>query len=197
MAKTAKLGAGELTELLTILSPSPVSRAITSITRVGALATVVTAAPHGFNDGDYVTLSGVTPADYNGEVPIDATSPTMFTFAVTGTPATPASVPGAVVFTSDAQGGQGPAWHTLATVRGRMRPLSASELLAAKAINSTQTYEGTIYYRVPQDVTPKMQVQWTPYGYAAPKQLEIHGALPDKDEPRRLLTLDVGEVVAA
>jgi SPP1 family predicted phage head-tail adaptor len=101
------------------------------------------------------------------------------------------------VFHQDAQGGNGPTWHTLATVWGRMRPLSASELLAAKAINSTQTYEGTIYYRVPQDVTPKMQLSWTPFGYVAPKVLEIHGVLPDADEPRRLLTLEVGEVVAA
>jgi len=197
MAKTAtsKTGAGELTEQLTILTPTPVSRAIASITRAGTVATVTTAAPHTFDTGDYVTLSGVTPAAYNGEVPITVTGPSSFTFTVAGSPATPATVPGAVVFTSDAQGGQGPAWHTLATVWGSMTPLSASEQLAAQAVQSTQTYVGKIYYR--PDVTPKMRVSWRPYLYAADKVLEIHGVLPDKDQPRRFLVLDVGEVVAA
>lgn len=195
MAKRAveKTGAGELTEQLTLLTPQAVSVPISSITRAGTTATVTTIGPHGFTSGDYVALSGVTPPEYNGEQQITVTSPTTFLLIVGGSVATPATVPGVVVFTSDAQGGQGPAWHTLATVWGNMRPLSAHELLAAKAIQSTQTYEGKIYYR--PDVTPKMRISWTPFQFTAPKTLEIHGVLPDKDEPRRFLILDVGEIL--
>lgn len=195
MPTAQKTGAGELTEQLTILTTTPVAIEIASITRVDTTATVTTATPHNFAAGDFVTLSGVTPAAYNGEVQIAVTGASTFTFSVAGSPDTPATVPGSVVFTSDAQGGGQGALRTLAVVWGAMRPLSAAELLAAEAVQSTQTYEGTIHYRVPQDVTPKMQVSWTPYGYSTPKVLEIHGVRPDADEPRRLVKLDLGEVV--
>lgn len=100
-----------------------------------------------------------------------------------------------LVSVNDTQGGTVTTWETLAVVWGAMRALSAAEIFAARSIQSTQTYEGKIYYRVPQDIEPKQRVSWTPYGYTAPKVLEIHGVLPDKDEPRRFLILDVGEVV--
>jgi len=191
------IGAGDLTERLTIQTTTPVAVAVTSITRITTTATVTTAAAHGFSDGDFVTHAGATPAAYNGEVAIDVTGPTTYTFQVAGNPATPPTGTITATFTSDNTGGTGSGWYTLATVWGSMRPLSARELLAAQAVNSTQTYEGTIYYRVPQDITPKMRVSWTPYGYAAAKVLEIHGVGPHTDEPRRFLTLDIGEVVAA
>jgi len=192
-----KTGAGELSELLTILSPTPVVQSISSLTRVGTTVTATTASAHGYVTGDFVTVSGAVETAYNGEVQVTVTGPTTFTYAVAGSPATPATGTIAVVFTSDAQGGQGSGLHTLATVWGAMEPLSASELLAAQAINSTQTYRAKIYYRVPQDITPTMQLRWTPYGYTVPKVLQINGVLPDKDEPRRFLILDVGEVVGS
>lgn len=188
-------GAGELTELLTILSQTPVAVSISSLTRASATATATTASAHGYTSGDFVTVSGAVETAYNGEFQITVTGASSFTYTVAGSPTTPATGTITVTFTSDAQGGQGSGWHTLATVWGAMRPLSAAELLAAQAVNSTQTYEGKIYYRVPQDITPKMRISWTPYGYTAPKVLEIHGVLPDKDEPRRFLILDVGEVI--
>jgi len=168
---------------------------VSSLTRTLTTATATTASAHGYVTGDFVTVSGAVEAAYNGEFQVTVTGPTTFTYAVAGSPTTPATGTVAAIFTSDAQGGQGSGFHPLATVWGAMRPLSASELLAAQAVNSTQTYEGKIYYRVPQDITPKMRISWTPYGYAAPKVLEIHGVLPDKDEPRRFLILDVGEVL--
>jgi SPP1 family predicted phage head-tail adaptor len=97
-----------------------------------------------------------------------------------------------LALTDDGQGGHTETWTTLAKVFGQMIPLSASESLAARAVQSTQTYTGKIYYR--PDITPLMRVQWTPYRYTAPKELEIHGVLPDRDEPRRFLLLDLGEV---
>ncbi len=194
MAKFA--GAGELTERLTIQTSTPAAVSVTSITRSSTTATVTTSTAHGFSDGDYVTIAGASQSGYNLDtVPIEVTGTATFTYAVDSATVTPATGTITVLFKSDAQGGQGTGWYTLATVWGAMRPLSAAELLAAQAVNSMQTYEGKVYYRVPQDLTPKMRVSWTPYGYPVAKTLEIHGVLPDRDEPRRFLVLDVGEVV--
>ncbi|HXD16407.1 MAG TPA: phage head closure protein [Vicinamibacterales bacterium] len=195
MKRSTTTGAGELTEELTILTPTPVAVSVASLTRVTTTATVTTASPHGYSTGDFVTIAGAVETAYNGEFQIVVTGASTFTYQVAGNPTTPATGTITALFTSDSQGGQGSGFHTLATVWGNMRPLSASELLQAQAVNSTQTYEGKIYYRNLQDITPKMRISWTPYGYATPKLLEIHGVLPDKNEPRRFLILDVGEVL--
>jgi hypothetical protein len=77
--------------------------AISSITRSSSTATVTTASAHGLRVGDYITISGATETEYNGTfkiatVPTDAT----FTYAVTGTPDTPAT--GTPVFTANYPG---------------------------------------------------------------------------------------------
>lgn len=188
-----KTGAGELTEQLTIQSPTPVAVSVSSLTSAGGTATATTAAPHGYATGDFVTIAGADQAAYNGEVQVTVTGASTFTYPVAGGPVTPATGTITATFTSDAAGGQGSGWHQLAVVWGSMTALSAAELLQAQAINSTQTYRGKIYYR--PDVTPKMRILWTPYQFPAPKTLQIHGVLPDRDEPRRFLILDVGELV--
>lgn len=191
--RTTKTGAGELTERLTILSTTPVAIAVASVTRAGAVATVTTITPHGFTSGDYVTHAGADQQDYNVEAQVTVTGPTTYTFAVGGTPDTPATGTITTVFTQDASGGTGSGLYTLAIVWGEMIPLSASEQLQAQAVGSTQSYTARIPYR--PDVTPKMQLSWRPYLSTADKVLEIHGVLPDPDEPRRFLLLDVGEVI--
>jgi hypothetical protein len=67
-------------------TPTP----ILSITRVNAVATATCFAPHGFSNGT-VFITGADVAAYNGAKAITVTSPTAFTFAVTGTPVTPAT----------------------------------------------------------------------------------------------------------
>lgn len=66
------------------------TKIITSITRTGGTATV-TATAHGFITGDDVTIAGVEPSDYNGLKSITVTGDDTFTFAVAGTPTTPAT----------------------------------------------------------------------------------------------------------
>lgn len=186
-------GAGDMTERLTILSPVPIAIAIAALTSAGGTATAATSSAHGFTTGDFVTMEGATPSAYNGEVQVTVTGASAFTYAVSGGPASPATGTITATFKSDSQGGQGSGWFTLATVNGSMTPLSASELLQAQAINSEQNYRAKIYYR--PDVTPKMRISWTPYRFTTAKTLEIHGVLPDADEPRRFLVLDVAEVI--
>lgn len=64
---------------------------VTSITRSGSTATVVTAAAHGFDTGDIALIAGAGQAEYNGEHEVQVLSATSFTYAVAGEPATPAT----------------------------------------------------------------------------------------------------------
>jgi hypothetical protein len=71
-------------------------RAISGITRSGATATV-TATNHGFKTGDVVNIVGATQSEYNGDVTVLATpTASTFTYAVSGTPVTPATAASAV-----------------------------------------------------------------------------------------------------
>lgn len=65
--------------------------AVTSITRTGSTAYVTTGAAHGFSTGEQVTMFLADQAAYNGTFPVTVTSATEFNYAVTGSPATPAT----------------------------------------------------------------------------------------------------------
>lgn len=64
---------------------------VSSITRSGSTATVTTATAHGFQTGQYVTIAGATQTEYNGLFAVTVTSTTVFTYTVSGSPATPAT----------------------------------------------------------------------------------------------------------
>jgi len=64
---------------------------VSTITRAGQVATVTTAAPHGLNDGEPVTIAGANQSQYNGIFQISNISTTQFSYVVTGSPATPAT----------------------------------------------------------------------------------------------------------
>jgi hypothetical protein len=68
-----------------------VTRSVNSITRSGTVATVTTAASHGYADGQTVRIIGADQTQYNGLVVIDATGADTFTYTVAGSPATPAT----------------------------------------------------------------------------------------------------------
>jgi len=68
---------------------------ISTITNVGAVATLTTATPHGRTTGDSVTVQGATPADYNGTFIITVTGASTFTYTMLTTPASTAFPVGA------------------------------------------------------------------------------------------------------
>lgn len=71
--------------------PDTTTTAVTSITRVGAVATVTKTA-HALDTGDLLTITGATQTEYNvTRAPITVIDANTFTFAVAGTPATPAT----------------------------------------------------------------------------------------------------------
>lgn len=71
---------------------------ISTITHVGALATLTTATPHGLNTGDTVFITGCTPIDYNGTYTVTVTSNVEFTYTMAATPATDATVVGTYIY---------------------------------------------------------------------------------------------------
>jgi hypothetical protein len=74
--------------------------AVSTLTHVGAVATVTTATAHGLVDKNKVIISGATGADgllYNGTFVIEVTGSTTFTYTMTGTPTADAA--GTIVYT--------------------------------------------------------------------------------------------------
>jgi len=64
---------------------------VTSLVRSGSVATVTTTGQHRFVTGMTVTIEGADQSAYNGPQVITVSTPTVFTFAVSGSPATPAT----------------------------------------------------------------------------------------------------------
>jgi hypothetical protein len=77
-----------------VVASTSTAQTISSITRVGTLATLNTAAPHGLVTGNQVTVTGATPSDFNGTYIITKTSNTQFQYTMATTPASNATVVG-------------------------------------------------------------------------------------------------------
>jgi len=71
------------------------AQTISTITHVGAVATVTTASAHGLVTNNRVTITGATPTEYNGTYVITATGANTFTYTMASTPASNATVVGA------------------------------------------------------------------------------------------------------
>ncbi len=67
---------------------------ISTITNVTTTATLTTAANHNLTTGTFITVSGATPAAYNGTFSITVTTPTAFTYTMLTDPAGSATVVG-------------------------------------------------------------------------------------------------------
>lgn len=67
------------------------SKTIATLTRSGATATVTTSGAHGYTTGQRITIAGADQAEYNGTFEITVTGAALFTFAVSGTPVSPAT----------------------------------------------------------------------------------------------------------
>lgn len=79
-----------------------------SITRSGTTATLTRAAGHGFIDQQVIQIAGADQAAYNGSYRVTVTSSTVLTFAVAGSPATPAT--GTITAKTPAVGGWAERW---------------------------------------------------------------------------------------
>lgn len=174
--------AGDMRERITVQTHTPAALRVSSVTRSGSTATVTTAAAHGYATGDYVTHAGAGEAAYNIRAKVTVTASTTYTFAVVGTPATPATGTITATYTSDAQGGVKRTWRSVvANLPAELIPIRAGERLQMAAIQATVDYRFRVRARV--DVTPKMRILWTPSWPAgsALRTLEITGVAPWSD----------------
>ena len=76
------------------LATTETPQTISSITHVGAVATLTTAAPHGLVDGNQVTISGASPSAYNGTFVINVTGASTFEYTMASTPVSNATTVG-------------------------------------------------------------------------------------------------------
>ena len=67
---------------------------ISTITHSGTAATATTATAHGLATGEYISITGCTPSDYNGIYMITVTNSTTFTYTMASVPASNATVVG-------------------------------------------------------------------------------------------------------
>lgn len=83
---------GELTGLLdAILVNGFGLKTVDSIARTGGTATATVSTGHGYAIDQVIAISGADQAEYNGEFRVTAATSTTFSFAVAGSPATPAT----------------------------------------------------------------------------------------------------------
>jgi hypothetical protein len=79
------------------IATTSTAQTISTITRGGTgnlTATLTTASAHGLVTGNRVTISGATPAEFNGTYSITVTSPTVFTYTMATAPSGNATVVG-------------------------------------------------------------------------------------------------------
>lgn len=80
---------------------------ISSITHSTTTATLTTAANHGLVTGDYITVSGASPSDYNGTFSVTVTGGTTLQYTMLTNPASNATVVGTYYSTTWSQIGGG------------------------------------------------------------------------------------------
>lgn len=81
--------------------------AISTITRVTTTATLTTSTNHGLSTGDFVTVSGAIPVEFNGTYSITVTAVNTFTYVMASTPSANATTMGSYVVGTWTAVGQG------------------------------------------------------------------------------------------
>lgn len=123
---------------------------ILTLTRVGTTATLTTSSAHGLSTGDYVTVSGVTPSNFNSSYEITVTGSTTFTYVMGSTPATDATVLGSYVvhqwlqFTNQ-DSLTGAAWLPSGTTAQRPAKASAGFFRHNSSLSRFEGYNGTTW----------------------------------------------------
>lgn len=64
---------------------------LSSLTQSAGTATATTASAHGYTTGDTILISGASPSNYDGSFTITVTGASTFTYAVSGSPSSPAT----------------------------------------------------------------------------------------------------------
>lgn len=137
------------------------SALVVTIARAGAIATITALAAHGWQSGDYVTVAGATPSDYNGVQQVTVTGPTTATFSIGSGVATPPTGTITATFLKDSQGYVRESWVLFAEMRAGDVPLSAQERLAQPpALMTTRFNRFIVINRA--GLNEQQRIRWTP-----------------------------------
>lgn len=146
-----------LTQLSDLTTSLAAARAISGITWASSVATVTTAAAHGYTVGDVVpiVISGVTPAGYNGTFNCTITTTTAFTYPLVANPGSE-TVPGVYLLADE---GELASMATTFFAQGSNQAIYVLELgegTAAEGVTALSTYitanPGIFYaYVVPRE----------------------------------------------
>jgi hypothetical protein len=90
-APTNTSAAGSVIGILDAVLVNGYGSQTVSITRNGNTAIVTTPVAHNLKNDTFVVISGANQSEYNGEFQITVTGSTSYSFAVTGTPVSPAT----------------------------------------------------------------------------------------------------------
>lgn len=121
---------------------------ILTLTHSGTTATLTTSTAHGLATDDYVTISGVTPSNYNSSYKITVTGSTTFTYVMGSDPGADASVLGSYVvhqwlqFTNQ-DSLTGAAWLPSGTTAERPAHASAGFFRHNSSLARFEGYNGT------------------------------------------------------
>ncbi len=127
--------------------------------------TATTASNHGYTNGKSITISGANQAQYNGTFSITVTSPTQFTYTITETPATPATVASGKTFIVATQPNADSNLHEVATITHNGSVPNAT---------ATVTMPDDSWFRAYCSGT------FSSCGGSAPTSVEITGASPSQ-----------------
>lgn len=161
-----------------------------TIARVGAVATITALVAHEWQSGDYVTVAGASPSDYNGVKQVTVTGAMTATFAISSGVSTPPTGTITATFLKDAQGTVRDSWVSVALMPAAVAPLSAQERLAQPPALMTTRFT-RFQVRNIAGLSEQQRVRWTPvHPPESPEQvLQITGVLP-VDDGRRFLYLE-------
>jgi len=188
------MGIGQLRERVTVLTERPRSFAVSALTWAAGFAAAVTISPHGYVDGDFVTVAGAVPSGYNGKVVVAVTSTTGLRYPVAATLTTPATGAITATYAGDTHGGRAAlAFRALMTVWAEYLPLKAFEKMQRNAVEDGLACRFRVRARV--DLVAGLRAQWTPrWPIAAPvRTFRIRGVEPD-GEQREYLLLECDQV---
>lgn len=113
---------------------------VSILSRTGTLAGAVTATAHGLNTGDWVTITGATPADYNLTAQITRVSNTVFNYTLAADPGANAS--GTIRCSPN------PCSDTSAVCKGWWYPCQSSYSGSTWALSTASAQGDVVYYAV-------------------------------------------------
>jgi len=117
--------------------------AVTSLSRVGSVVTVVTTTTNALSTGQTVTIAGANPTTYNGAFEVTVTNGTTFTYSLTLTTSAVTSITRSLSTATVTQTAHGYSNGNLITISGAVQPEYNGDFIITVTGLDTYTYTVT------------------------------------------------------